>query len=446
MSLYNHFYHWLFRLKDIKDGTGIYSLLSQFKKEQYLSPGELRALQSERLRKLLRHAQKQSPYYRQLFSRKDLTFPDSFGVDDLPTVPLLTRTLLQQNVDAILCEDAHNPIPNSSGGSTGQPVNFYQDERYRITSHVTGLLFLSWMGIRPGDRTAIFWGADREFKDLSFYDKLMLTINRTKQLNSFSMTDERIEKFLEEINAYKPRYIYGYASSLYLVAKYINRTKPLTFAPVAVRSSAEMLFDFQREEIERAFQAPVYNFYGSREVNNIAAECAAHEGLHVFASTRIVEVVDESGRPVPDGTTGHVAITDLTNFSFPFIRYLTGDMATKKSSPCSCGRGYPLLEKIQGRSTDMIVVNGEYIHGEFFTHLFYGKPEIAQFQLIQEDEQTLRLLIVSSGEKPDLEDVLAAIRAKVGEHVTLQVEFTDHIPPTASGKHRFTISRLHEQR
>ena len=298
------------------------------------------------------------------------------------------------------------------------------------------------MSIRPGYKTAVFWGADREFKDLSRYDRLMLKVNRVKQLNSFSMTETLIEQFLNEINRFRPKYIYGYASSLNLVARYINQTRPLKFKPRAVRSSAEMLFDFQRQEIERAFQTKVFEFYGSREVNNIAAECPAHEGLHLVASSRIVEIVDEDGQPVPDGSLGNIAVTDQTNYAFPFIRYLNGDMAVKKASACSCGRGYPILEKIQGRTSDMIVVNGQFIHGEFFTHLFYGKPEFTQFQLVQQDERTLTLRVVSKEKEPNLDSVVLAIRRKVGGGVKIDVEVTDFIPPMPSGKYRFTISRL----
>lgn len=94
----------------------------------------------------------------------------------------------------------------------------------------------------------------------------------------------------------------------------------------------------------------------------------------------------------------------------------------------------------------MIVINGKYIHGEFFTHLFYGKPEIAQFQLIQEDERHLRLLVVGREKQPRLDDILTAMQRKVGGEVNIAVEFTDNIPPAPSGKYRFTISRLREAR
>jgi phenylacetate-CoA ligase len=269
-----------------------------------------------------------------------------------------------------------------------------------------------------------------------------MAIDRAFYLNSFSMSDEKISNFVDTLNKSKPQYIQGYASSLYLVAKHISQTKPLKFKPIAIRSAAEMLYDFQRDEIEKAFAAPVYNFYGSREIGFLASECSAHEGLHVLDSGRIIEIVDEKGQPLPDGEPGYLAITDLFNMAFPFIRYINGDIATYKDQPCSCGRGYKLLENILGRSSDIITINEQYIHGEFFTHLFYGHPDIKQFQLIQETQTHLRLLIVSDKEDLNTGYFRDTIIERVGGNIKLDIIITDHIPVLSTGKYRFTVSKL----
>ncbi|MDH4157031.1 MAG: hypothetical protein OEW00_07135 [candidate division Zixibacteria bacterium] len=444
MSAYNLFHTALFRMIDFRNGTGIYRKLAQLKKEQYLPPEELQNLQTRRLREILPHARDHSPYYRDLWSRRGITVDEHFHRSSLLQLPLLRRPDLQENWKHILCDDAVGHSPDASGGSTGEPVHFYHDRDYAAFSTASRLLFQDWMGIRSGDKTAVFWGADRDLKDASRYDRLMLRLNRVKQLNSFAMTGQAVAGFIDVINRFKPKYIYGYASSLHHVAEHINRTVPLAFRPVAVRSSAEMLLDFQRDAIEGAFRTRVYDFYGSRETNNIAAECPTHRGLHVFASGRIVEVVDDDGHPLPAGEMGQVAVTDLTNRYFPFIRYVNGDMASVKEGLCSCGRTYPLLERIHGRISDMIVVNGQYIHGEFFTHLFYGRPEIRQFQLVQETPTDLRLYIVPRTDEVDVAFLRRAVIEKVGPGVTLEIIRTQHIQPTAGGKHRFTISRLHD--
>ncbi len=442
MALYNLFHRTLFGLKDALDRTGVYRTAAELRREQFLSETELDRLRRDRLVAMLQHAGDHSPYYRDLFAAEGIAPGPDFRLTDLPKIPLLTRDILQEHGSRILCPDSVGHYADSSGGSTGQPVNFYHDQAYVCWARANEQLYLGWMNIRAGDRTAIFWGADRDLKEESLYVRLMLRLNRVYQLNSFNMSEARIAGFLDRLNHIRPRYIYGYASSLYHVARFITENRPLRFRPVAIRSSAEMLYDFQREEIERSFGAPVHNFYGSREVNNVAAECSAHDGLHVFASGRIVEIVDNQGQPLPAGEVGQVAVTDLTNRAFPFIRYLNGDLAARLDGPCPCGRTYPRLEKIAGRSSDIMEVDGNQIHGEYFTHLFYGRPEIKAFQLIQETEREFTLLIIPRAENPDTTFFKDKIVEKLGRNISLKIALTDHIPPTAGGKHRFTVSRL----
>ncbi len=442
MSLYNLMHSAVFRLKDIRDGYGTYGRLARLRKEQYLPPNELQEIREQRLHQLLHHARTHSPYYRQLLKDVDLNAP-AFALSSLPAIPLLTRDKLCDNLEQILCDNAVDCLPDSSGGSTGAPVNFYHDPGYGHQARATGLLFLGWMGIRPGDKTAVFWGADRDIGEALWRERLLQRFNRTRLLNSFSMTEQLVASFIGVMNKFKPKYVYGYASSLHFVAEFINKHQPLKFQPMAVRSSAEKLHDFQREEIERAFGTRVFDFYGSREVNHIAAECPTHEGMHIFASGRIVEIVDEEGRPLPSGEVGNIAVTDLTNLGFPFIRYLNGDMAAMSTTVCSCGRTYPMLEKIVGRSSDLITVNGKTIHGEYFTHLFYGHPEVTQFQLIQETADRLKLLVITRAGNADLEYFRRSILEKTGPGVNVEVIRTSCIEPTPAGKHRFTISHLH---
>jgi phenylacetate-CoA ligase len=442
--VYRSIYRILFTLKDMIDQTGIVAHLNELKREQWLPLEAIVELQQKRLRLLLKIAGDHSPYYRDLFKQRGIEIGDDFTLGQLKSLPLLRRENVQDHVDRILCDNAVHVTQNASGGSTGNPVTFYQNQGYVNYGRALHLLFLSWIDVAPGDKVVFFWGTDRDTRDLSWKERLANRIDRVRFLDSFSMTDEKIDLFLKQVNRFKPRYVYGYASSLYHVARRINAWKPLNFRPVAVRSSAEMLYPFQRTEIEKAFGAPVFDFYGSREVNNLAAECPIHKGLHVFASARIVEIVDDNGHPVPDGTPGNIAVTDLTNMAFPFVRYLNGDIASLTSVPCSCGRNLPRIDKLYGRSSDMIVVNGQYVHGEFFTHLFYGRPGVRQFQLEQNAPDQLTLLVVSDDSTIDLADVEKAIHAKLGDQVRLKVARVDNIPATSTGKYRFTVSRLRE--
>jgi len=441
-NLYTQAYMNFLKTRALIRGDRYFKLFEDLRKEQWLPAEKIEKLQIARLKKLVTHATTHSTFFKAKYSSAS-GIPDSLNsLSDLPRLPLLTRRELQDNYDDMLCPvQGAETYADSSGGSTGRPVNFYHNDIYKSFSHAFELLFMSWHDIARGDRTAVFWGADRDFKEWSFREKLDIRLQRTKMLNSFNVSEESLAAFLAELEKFKPVYIYGYATSLYLAARYINRTGRFKIRPRAIRSSAETLFGYQRREIEKAFDASVSDFYGSREVNNLAAECPKHEGLHVFASGKIVEIVDENGRRLEPGQYGYIAVTDLTDFSFPFIRYLNGDMGVAKADLCSCGRGYPLLREITGRSSDVITLSGKFIHGEFFTHLFYARPEVRQFQVIQESDRRLVVKIVTDDPDMDISDIKGRILSHIGGQIELAFEFVDHIAPLKSGKFRFTINK-----
>jgi phenylacetate-CoA ligase len=235
----------------------------------------------------------------------------------------------------------------------------------------------------------------------------------------------------------------GYATALESFARFHleKGSEKLSFR--GIRSSAETLWPYQRELLQKAFDSPVLNFYGSREVNNIAAQCPEEGGLHLISTFKYLEIVDKNGKRLPHGVEGNIALTDMSNHAMPFIRYLNDDVGTLDAAPCRCGRPSPVLKELLGRSTDLIrTPDGEVIHGEFFTHLFYGQEEIKAFQIHQTAKDRLVVRLVPTGDIPVrfLEELIEKITARVGDGVKVEVEFRTAIKALPSGKFRFTIS------
>jgi phenylacetate-CoA ligase len=129
----------------------------------------------------------------------------------------------------------------------------------------------------------------------------------------------------------------------------------------------------------------------------------------------------------------------------PLIRYDMGDKATASDEVCSCGRALPLIASVDGRQSDFLIAADETeVHGEFFTHLFYGRPDVAQFQVVQQDRMTvvLRVVPVRVAEENDYSDIVEKMSRVLGEGVNVDVEICESIPPSRSGKHRFTICEI----
>ena len=167
--------------------------------------------------------------------------------------------------------------------------------------------------------------------------------------------------------------------------------------------------------------------------------------MHISAEDIIIEIVDDDGTVLPPGEKGEVVVTHLSTSDFPFVRYRTGDVAVLDDGVCSCGRGLPLLKEIQGRTTDFIVAeDGTVMHALALIYAIRDVPGVQNFKIIQEDPKRIRVqLVTSPGFDPKNEDLIRnGIGKRVGAGVDITLETLRQIPPEASGKHRYVVSRV----
>lgn len=407
--------------------------LAEFERLAALAPEAFRAWQEQAVGEHVAWALKALPW----FSER------APGATSLADLPPLTRRDVQQG-RAALCDpslDRATLVADSTGGSTGEPVRFFHHPDLAVSTFATELLLQRWWGVKPWARTAYVWGDDREAGG-SFKERLVERLLGRLHLNAFQVDDAGLKRFASALRRFQPEVVQGYATALDLVAAHLLRDGGPPVRPKVVRSAAEALFPDRRARIEEAFGVPVRDVYGSRETPCLAAQCV-HGGFHVMANTKVVELVDEAGQAVPPGTPGRVLVTDLSNRAFGFLRYANGDVASwdPDPAPCPCGVSWPRLEKVHGRSSDFLTTPaGLRVHGEWFTHLFYGRDDVLRFQLHQTALDHVALLTEGPADEAALADVLAAIRKRLGDGVTLTWKRVDRIETGPSGKHRFTVS------
>lgn len=261
-------------------------------------------------------------------------------------------------------------------------------------------------------------------------------------LNGFKMSPVDMRRYGTLINSYRPYFIRGYAGALFELVKFFAAHNIKVYSPKFIVSAAETLHPAMKEKIEQVFAAPIVNFYGTREVGDIAGECF-HGSMHLLPFYNMVEILDNNNQPAREG---RVVITNLHNFTMPFIRYDIGDLAIRNSEGCSCGDPTPTLKKITGRVTDNFYLkNGTVIPAEFFIHMIgvvFNEGEIKQFQVIQERYERLRIVAVfrrrlAQTKRNDVEQKLRLVMSK---NCQIIWENVNEIPKTSSGKYLYTKS------
>lgn len=423
----------------------LWHLYEQKRRSQYLPLDQLLDRQTDKLRRLLKIAYR-APYYKGLLNSAGVSV-ESFNLHDLKKLPVLTKEIIRREKQGLLSASVEQLFPNSSGGSTGEPINFYQDQNYKDHTWATMMVSMEMCGWYYGARVARLWGAPQDTRSLSsLKGKIALFAQNTRFYDTFDISLKKMEAYHQDLSKFQPDVIVSYASSIHLLAQYLLKNGIVPAYPkLSVISSAETLYQDMRETIEKVFRVKCFDKYGSREVSAVACECDEHSGLHIFMDNVIIECVDpKTGQEVFD-EPGEIIVTDLNNYGMPFIRYKIGDIGILTNERCSCGRTTLKFKRIIGRATDNFILrDGKIIHGEFFTHLFYGLHGIREFQFVQESLEDFNLYIVKNEDLVEgtIKFLYNEIIKTVGGEARVQIHFVDSVPKTPTGKYKFTISRV----
>jgi phenylacetate-CoA ligase len=260
------------------------------------------------------------------------------------------------------------------------------------------------------------------------------------------MSETKLDDFIATIRSMRPKMLFGYPSAISLIARHA-RKRGQCMDDLGIRVAfvtSERLYDDQKTMIAETFGCRVANGYGGRDAGFIAHECP-QGGMHITAEDIIVEIVSPDGQVLPPGEAGEIVITHLATGEFPFIRYRTGDVGVLDEHPCSCGRGLPLLQEIQGRATDFVIAaDGTVMHGLALIYILRDLPAVEAFKIIQESlEQTIVQVVPSTGfSVKDEQRIVQGLKQRLGERVTIDVERVSTIPAEQSGKYRYVVSKV----
>ena len=407
------------------------------------SPDEVWLRQKEKLDLLLRHSAKNVPYYRALAQANKM--PQHIrSPEDLAAIPLLTKDIIRREQDALIAETfpRHLMRRNATGGSTGEPVQFWSDEPALLLSNAGESWALTLAGLSSRSSLAYLWGAARLERSTkrNYKDLLEQLLTNRLFIDCFRMQQSDLQRAHSRMRGFTPDALVGYTSALIELAGFLKRNGlKQKYPKKALISAAETLDDASRQELQSAFGVPVYDRYGSREIGLIAMECNEHQGLHIDCENVFVELVDDPDTPGMQ----RIIVTKLNQFGMPFIRYDIEDLAEGPISSCSCGRGYPILKRIVGRVTETIRrPDGTCLPGELFPHLLKD-CRIAGFQVIQASDYSVEVLLVKTPDQTSQQDdkLQRIITEQLGPSVPVTFSYVDHIDRSATGKRLPVVSR-----
>jgi phenylacetate-CoA ligase len=420
------------------------ALRQQMEERQWWPAERITAYQLQQLQTFLQDVGTQVPYYRNLF--KQLCF-DPAGLRstaDLQRLPFLTKPIIRANAEWLKHTQAQDLARCNTGGSSGEPLIFYIGNK-RVSHDVAAKWRATrWWGVDIGDPEIVIWGSPIELtkqdRIKAWRDKLL----RTQLLPAFEMSEAKLDQFVATISATRPRMLFGYPSALTLIANHAKRRGiDMTHLGISVAFvTSERLYDEQRSSIASAFACQVANGYGGRDAGFVAHQCPAG-GMHITADDIVVEIVNADGQVQPAGVPGEIVVTHLATNHFPFVRYRTGDIGALGTTPCSCGRGLPLLQDIQGRSTDFVTAaDGTVMHGLSLVYILRDLPGVRFFKVIQESRALTRVLVVTDEAfaPGSVDKIIAGFKQRLGANVQVVVDLVDNIPPEKSGKFRYIVS------
>jgi phenylacetate-CoA ligase len=426
-----------FGLLDAVQGTHYRRHLELAREVTTWNESRLHEHQLAKLDALLVHATARSAHYRSLgvAQRSD-------PVEWLSGFPILRKPQLRELEDRLLTTDREGLVRYVTSGSSGVQATIYLTRDELALGRAVLVSWWEWTGYRLGKpllQTGITptRGLFKGMKDL---------LTRTTYLDAFGLDRATVRSVLAGFVGRRGVHLGGFASSLYVLAV-VAREAGLDVRFDAAIAWGDKLFPHYQREIEETFHTRVFENYGTGEGAFIAQKKDLPY-FYQYTPNVFLELVDDEGRAVPDGTIGRVLVTKLDGLAMPLIRYELGDLAVRLPRalyPARRDFAFPLLERVIGRDTDLVKTpDGKVLIVHTFTGVFEFHPEIRQFKIVQRTRDEIEIhYIPGAGLQPSgLAVIEAELRARTGSAIGMRWVRVDHIPPTRSGKPQLIESYL----
>jgi len=433
-------------------GEKVLSHLKELKKTQWFSTKELSQWQWEKLTALLKYAYTNVPYYKDILNQLEINPYHSLTYEDFIKLPIMDKQRFRLCLPKLKSQNCPHLDIRRTSGSTGVPLEIPKDRNTIARIRAIMYRYYSWYDIDIGDKQARVLGHPVTFLSRLKEDIQDIILNKTR-LDPVFLTPKNMINYYRKLKKIKPKYMYGYPSAIYEFARYLisKSIDPSDIRLKVIITTGEVLYPFQREFIQSVYKAKVVNEYGCTECGIIAFECP-YGNLHLSSDNLFIEILKDD-QPAKPGEWGEVVVTELFNYSVPMIRYKVGDLMKVSQKQCKCGRGLPIVESVEGRTSEFIELpEGRKVHTELFHYISDAVSEqgggIKHFRVIQKEIDKFICQIVPDDNFSDktLNILNKKFKEFLGNNINLKIQIVNEIPKDKSGKLRYFVSEISSEK
>ena len=397
----------------------------------------LEQLQLKRLQETVGRLAARVPFYRQHLTARGLRPEQIRSLKDLRHLPFTTNADLRAGYpDGLLAVDRTQVARlHTSSGTTGKPKALYFSRSDVDNAAELIARCLTMVGVTSGDilQNMMTYGL--------FTGALVMHYGAEKAgLMVIPAGPGNSERQLMLMQDFRTTVIHVTASYALYFADFLDKRGIDPRKELALRKAfvgAEPYTEETRRKIEHALGIEVYNSYGLSEMNGpgVAFECEHKNGMHLWEDNYLLEIIDpRTEEPLPDGQPGELVLTTLCREAMPLLRYRTRDITTVMPEPCPCGRTHRRIQRITGRSDDMLIIRGVNVYPQQIERVLMGMTELGRNYLITLeglDEMTVQVELAEGGFDGQVEHLLRLqkqITEKIRAEITVKPK-VDLVPP-----------------
>lgn len=399
--------------------------IDKIRRLDLLPETQLQEMTRDAAKKLINYAAKQSEFYKNLYKDYDLQAPFE---DFYYKLPEIRKADITANQDAIATTSTKFLKKAFTSGTSGTPLMVYRSSSVILNEYAYVWYYRMRHGIKKGEPVVSLRG-DLNMHQMYYFNK----VENILYMSRYLISQANIAKYAELIEAFKPKAIFAYPSSVYSLAHLLEKNNYDIKVPL-IFTSSETLFGYQRQKIESYFEGKMFDWYGNVERTIAIGQCE-------FGNYHEMPLYS-----VNDYTDKGIITTALINKAYPLIKYFVDDKITKLNEVCGCGKQH-VIKAIEGRMSDALVLpDGTHIGVAGLDQIFRDVDNIQYAQIIQDEPDHINVNLVQSPQYSDAnrDHLMKNIRLRLPE--TVRVTFhkinEEEIIKTKAGKFKLIISNV----